>query len=222
MEPTGDSETSAEFKQMPGIYPKEHIQYCTFRSLHFWQQTIRQKILDQMKVVIPWDQSALNFFMNATSHIRTVPKYFNFTKSDISKKQPWHIVQNTVHNFTSCTIITQALWLVLTKTALYVNEEGREWDRVDKRNGKGIYKKVRMVIRVITNWKKGRKLAKAEETKEIIVSKTKSLRALKRHNKMIGHPKNPSDLSKSIQDNAKTVTYQNHCTSYPSKTIIWV
>ena len=27
MELTEDSEMSAEFKQMPGIYPKEHIQY---------------------------------------------------------------------------------------------------------------------------------------------------------------------------------------------------
>ena len=27
MEPTEDSETSAEFKRTPGIYPKEHIQY---------------------------------------------------------------------------------------------------------------------------------------------------------------------------------------------------
>ena len=27
MVPTEDSETSAEFKRMPGIYPKEHVQY---------------------------------------------------------------------------------------------------------------------------------------------------------------------------------------------------
>jgi hypothetical protein len=36
---------------------------------------------------------------------------------------------------------------------------------------------------------------------------------------MIGHPENTSGLSKSIQNNAKTVIYQNHCTPHPSKTI---
>ena len=122
-------------------------------------------------------------------------------------------------NFTSCTIITQTLWLVLTITALNVNEEWTERGRVDKRNGKGINMKIKMAIWVFKKWNKGRKQEKAEETKEIIVSKTKSLHAPKHHDQMIGHPENTSGLSTSIQDNAKTVIYQNHCTPHPSKTI---
>jgi len=41
--------------------------------------------------------------------------------------------------------------LVLTVTALHVKEEWRDGGRVDKRNGKGIYKKIRMAIRVSQN-----------------------------------------------------------------------
>jgi hypothetical protein len=48
MEPTEDSETSAEFKRMPGIYPKEHIQYSKpDESLKSRQNILYDKLVER-------------------------------------------------------------------------------------------------------------------------------------------------------------------------------
>ena len=48
MEPTEDSETSAEFKRTPGIYPKEHIQYSKpDESLKSRQNILYDKLVER-------------------------------------------------------------------------------------------------------------------------------------------------------------------------------